>query len=122
MYKLFALMLASCACNTVANLIWKTYLTEHPFLAMTIKEILCVLLSPNIIVGVILYAFSMIMFLHLLSRYAMSVVVPLAAMTYIFNVFAARFYLNEEISQLQLIGILLIIVGIGLVSKGAHID
>jgi drug/metabolite transporter (DMT)-like permease len=70
----------------------------------------------NIIRGVFFEALFFIGLLMLLSKYDVSMVWPLTALSFVATTLAAKFVLHEEISAVRWAGVVLITCGAGLVS------
>lgn len=105
---------ACCACffNACANVFWKFEFSKNTFIFSGLESIIKVFFSINIIIGIIFYICSMLLFFYMLSNFKLSVIVPLTSLTYIFNLIAAYLIFHEKVSFLHLIGTLIIIIGI----------
>ncbi|MEX0267522.1 EamA family transporter [Leptolyngbyaceae cyanobacterium UHCC 1019] len=82
-----------------------------------ISLILNIALTPELIAGLALYAFSSIFFILVLTRVKLSVAAPAVSISYIFSVLLGYFIFNESISRYQVFGLGLIIAGVVLVVK-----
>lgn len=71
----------------------------------------------HLIMGVLLYGLSAVLFVWSLKYGEISVIYPIFATTYIWVSLFAYFYLGESISELKIIGIIFIILGIFLIAK-----
>ena len=97
-------------------------MNKNPFDITSFSSILSAMLSIKIIIGVICYMISMLLFFYLLSNYGLSLVIPMVtAFTYSLNLLSAYFILHERVSPLQIIGILIILIGISLVTYAGPI-
>jgi drug/metabolite transporter (DMT)-like permease len=83
------------------------------FIVYYIKSIF----SPFVFSGLVCYAFSMIAWLWVLSRYELSYARPFVALGYIIVTLYSFFFLGENVSWERWLGIGLIIVGVILVAK-----
>lgn len=109
----------ACACNALANMFWKMQFLKTPFKFDSLQNFINTVFSYRILIGVMLYGISMFLFFYLLSNYKLSIIVPLTSLTYIFNLIIAVFVFKESLIMSQVLGILIIIIGIFLVSKVA---
>lgn len=114
--KLLIPILLATLLNAAANTFWKLELATNPFTFQNPGNIISLFLSFKIILGIIFYGISMILFFYLLSHYQLSLVIPLTALTYIFNFLAAYMVFHENISWSHLLGTFLIIIGIFIIA------
>lgn len=119
MVKLLLPAIIACVCNAAANTLWKLQLSKHPLDISSLQGIFSSVINIKIIIGIILYGLSMIIFFFLLSNYRMADVVPLVAMTYVFSLLAAYIVFKEQLAFIQVIGVTIILFGIFIYAKGA---
>ena len=105
----------ACLCNAVSNTLWKLSLGSHPFKYVGLTSLAALLVRPLILVGIFLYVVSMFVYFYLLSNYKLSVIVPLTSLTYVLNTISAYLIFREEVSLVQILGIVLLCAGIVLV-------
>jgi len=74
--------------------------------------ILTIITNFKIIIGFLLYLTPSIIWIYLLKKIDLSYLQPLMALTYILTPLLAIIFLNEFISILRWIGIIIIIIGI----------
>lgn len=110
----------ACALNAFANGLWKMQFQKQP-LVLKSDILITTLVSPYVIIGICFYVISMLIFFYLLSNYSLSIVIPLTAMTYIFNMLLAFFIFKESFDSYKLIGMIIIILGIAVLSKSKGI-
>lgn len=118
MFKLFLLAMINSLCNTLANASWKYQFSKQALDVSSIGGIIKTCFQFNVLLGVFFYAVSMLTFFYLLSNYKISSVIPLLAMNYIFNLVVAYIFFKDTISMVQILGMLLIILGIVVYSRG----
>ncbi|MBM0743935.1 EamA family transporter [Phormidium sp. CLA17] len=82
-----------------------------------VSHILNIALTPELVAGLALYAFSSIFFILVLTRVKLSVAGPAISISYIFSVLLGYFFFQESISRHHLIGLGLIVAGVVLVVK-----
>lgn len=110
----------ACLCNTVGNALWKSYFAKHPFSLSSFGGVLSVLFSLQVLLGILCYFGSMLLFFYMLSRYNLSLVIPLTSLTYIFNIAAGILMFKEKMSPLQAWGSAIVFIGIIVImSSGA---
>lgn len=75
--------------------------------------------NPIVLVGLLFYGASLILWLLVLSREKLSFVYPLVAFSYVVTVTLSRFVLKEDVPSLRWFGLMVIIIGILLVAKSS---
>ena len=75
--------------------------------------------SPSILFGVGFYVIFFVLFAAALSRADLSFVLPAISSEVVLNVAFADYFLNETVSAIRWIGVLLISVGVGLVVQSS---
>ncbi len=76
-----------------------------------------ILRNPYILVGMILYGVSFIVWLVVLSRVKLSVVYPLTSLNFVFVIILSYFLLGERLTPIQTAAIVTIIAGTLLLMK-----
>jgi drug/metabolite transporter (DMT)-like permease len=87
------------------------------FSAGLFSAYLRIYLSPFVILGSLLYFFSIFFWLYALSKVDLSFAYPFLALSYVLILFASWWLLGENVSFLRWIGVLIICSGVLLVSK-----
>lgn len=113
--SLFIPVLLATLLNTVANTVWKIYFQKYGFNFSSFLSLFD-LVNIYILSGVICYVGSMLLFFYMLSRFDLSVIIPLTALTYIFNMLAAYFIFQESFDIYKIGGMFVIIFGIVILS------
>lgn len=108
----------ACTCNALANMFWKMRFDKIPLVLKSFKDIYGLLTSFHIWVGVFCYGCSMLLFFYMLSNFKLSSIMPVTCMTYIFNIVIARVVFGETISRMQILGTVIVIVGLIILSRG----
>ena len=107
---------AACLLNAIANGLWKVQFQKQP-LVFKFDIMLTTLMSPYIILGICCYVVSMLIFFYLLSNFSLSIIIPLTALTYIFNLLLAFVIFKESFDTYRLAGVVIIILGVAILSK-----
>ncbi len=76
--------------------------------------------SPYILCGVFFEALFFGCLLILMSRSDISFLWPLTGLSFVFATFAAMWFLDEQVSSLRWLGVILIMLGAGLISYSEH--
>lgn len=78
-----------------------------------------IITNGYIISGLACYVFSVVVWLMVLSRVAVSVAYPMLSIGYIVTAIAGHYLFAENLTWLRIVGIIVIILGVYLVSKSA---
>lgn len=73
--------------------------------------------SPYIILGLLAYVISVVVWILVLSRVSVSVAYPMVSLGYIVNAIAAYYLLGESLSASRVAGIVVILIGVYLVAR-----
>jgi drug/metabolite transporter (DMT)-like permease len=115
------LIILTALLNTAAQLLLKVGMDkigEFSFTAAnTLPIALKVITSPFIIIGMIVYVVSVTLWLLVLSRVPVGIAYPMTSLAYIFSAIAAYYFLGEQLSYLQIIGVFIIILGVYLIAQ-----
>ena len=119
--SILPLIILTSLLNTAAQLILKMGMEkigEFNFNFHNVVPIgLKIILSPFVIGGIIIYIFSMTLWLLVLSRMPVNIAYPLSSFGYILNAVGAYYLLGEHLSYLQITGIFVIIFGVYLLTQ-----
>jgi drug/metabolite transporter (DMT)-like permease len=85
-------------------------------LSGAVPFLLKVIVSPQVLLGMILGIVGTLFYLDLLSKYALNLVYPSLSLVYILVALAGIFFLGERITFANWAGILLICAGVGFIS------
>lgn len=121
MMKVILLSVFTTFLITSGQVLWKIglqksggfYLAEMGILSNLIR----VLTNIYVFSGFIVYIIATGFFMFLLSKYDISLVIPISSVSFIFSLIAGSLIFNEQISLMRLIGVFVIITGIFLVLK-----
>ncbi len=81
-----------------------------------LDNIIRILINPQVILGFIVYIFATVIFMYLLSNYEVSFIIPISSVSYVFALLAGKYIFSEIISNTNIIGVLLIMIGVALIS------
>ncbi|HEV2614755.1 MAG TPA: EamA family transporter [Gammaproteobacteria bacterium] len=116
-----SLILLTACLNTAAQLLLKAGMVrigEFGFAAHNIVPIFFkIASSPFILLGLVVYVGSMTLWLLVLSRVPVGIAYPMTSLAYIFNVLGAYIIFSEQINLVQIVGILVIILGVYLIAQ-----
>ncbi len=73
--------------------------------------------NPFILIGIIFYVVSMLIWIGVLSRVDVSVAYPMISLGYIVNAIAAYYLFGEALSLSRVTGLFIILVGVYLVAQ-----
>lgn len=120
--KFFPLLLISVIFNVTANILLKKGVVAIGGVSGSKTKILLELTkiasSPFIIVGLMLYGFSFLVWLRILSTYDLSKSYPIfATIVFLFTTAGSVLFLNESVSLLRILGIAIMLIGIFIVAR-----
>lgn len=106
---------------TTGQVLWKIglqkiggfYLPEKNL----IENFFRIILNGYIFSGFVVYAIATGFFMWLLSKYEISLIIPISSISFIFSLIAGHFIFNEQITPWRLAGVLLIVLGVVLVVR-----
>jgi len=76
-----------------------------------------VIFTPYIFLGLVLYAIAMFLWLSILSRVELSYAYPMLSLSYAFIILASWLIFKEHISFLRLMGVFFICLGVMMVGR-----
>lgn len=81
------------------------------------KRLLALLTEKNIMLGVVLYGISAVLWILALTKKELSYAYPLIGVGYILVVGFSILFLGEEVTWLRWLGVILIVIGVILVTR-----
>lgn len=100
----------------LGQMLWKTELSKYGYLGT--DNFLKIVLSPNIIIGILIYIIATVAWFYILSREAFNIVYPLQlSLAAILGVLLSVFYLHENLTLPRFFGILCLVIGVFLIVK-----
>ena len=113
----FALTVVLCTLMlSVGQVCWKIGLTREGF-SLSRAGILALVGSWQIWAGFVLFGVATLLWFDVLSKAPLSLAYPLMSLSYVFGLFAAKYYFGETVSVTRWSGVLLICLGVALVAK-----
>ena len=104
------------------QVLWKLAIDKNGGLinsdSTNIQNILNLLLSPYMLCGVVIYICATVFWMYLLGEYEYSFIYPMSSMTFVMSLFFASYVFDEEITLYKIIGVLVIMLGVFIVTKG----
>jgi multidrug transporter EmrE-like cation transporter len=120
---MFILILCGVVLNAIAQLFLKHGMNQVGHFSFVLDNIFPiawkVMTTPAIVGGLFCYVLSVVFWLLVLSRVDVSYAYPMLSIGYIVNAFGAHFFLNEELSLMRMLAILVIMLGIFLLTRTA---
>ena len=118
----YALLVVSVAFNVTANILLKTGVVRTGGISAEttniIANILKVAISPYIITGLILYGFSFLIWLRVLTFNDLSRSYPIfATIVFLMTTIGSVIFLKEHVSIIRIVGIAVMLTGIFIVSR-----
>jgi drug/metabolite transporter (DMT)-like permease len=80
-----------------------------------VRHILSIVITPELLTGLLCYGLGAITFILLLTRVKLSIAGPAAALTYVFSVLLGYFAFHEQIPGIRVVGLAFIVCGVVLV-------
>lgn len=90
---------------------------ELPAFSLSLQYAISVCLNGNILAGLFLYFVPALIWIYLLTKFPVSVVQPILALTYVLTPMLATIFLGETVPVLRWIGIFAIIIGVCIVAN-----
>lgn len=120
MRKILLLVLAWCGINTMGEILIKfgsRTLTEPESFAGVLRLLWELIHNPLIMIGVIISAADLVLWIYILKNGDLGLVVPLTSINYIFALAAGWWLFQEPLSASRIFGILLICCGTFFISN-----
>lgn len=112
-------LIFSVALNAIAQIFLRSGALQLKF-EFTLNFLVDLLKSVNIWYGMACYGISIFLWIIVLSKVQVSLAYPFQGLGYIFGTFLAWLYLNEKVSLLNSIGLIVILIGIIILSAGIY--
>ena len=125
MLKLLSILLTGLVCESAGVVLLKKGINQIGDVnGYTAAEIFRVvksgLTSQTIWLGIFFEALFFVGLLVLMSKSDISFLWPLTGLSFVFATFAAMWFLNEQVSPVRWVGVVLIVLGAGFISYSEH--
>lgn len=80
-------------------------------------DIISILFSPFIVIGIILYGLATVIWIYLLSKFPLSFLYPLQSLAYVFGLIVAIVLFQEYVPITRWIGVGIILIGIYFIAR-----
>jgi len=126
MLKLLLILLIGLTCESTGIVFLKKGMTQVGEVnSVTVSEVARIIkagvTNTNILLGVFFQALFFACLLLLMSKSDISFLWPLTGLSFVFATLAARLFLNEHVTPLRWVGIVLIVFGAGIISYTEHL-
>lgn len=82
------------------------------------QTVLQIIINRYIITGLFMYGFSVLIWFFVLSKFELSKAYPFVSIGYLITLLLGYFLLDESLSLYKVVGILIIVFGVLVLSKG----
>jgi multidrug transporter EmrE-like cation transporter len=121
-WSTFALLMIAMCLTVTGELLLKNGMNQHGELnvsASTVVPTFIRIFTNFSIIGGFALVFSGALFwLAVISRWPLSLAYPLLSISYILGIAASALFLKEQVSLLQVLGVLVIVAGVSMVGLG----
>jgi drug/metabolite transporter (DMT)-like permease len=118
----FALLMIAISLTVTGELLLKTAMNRHGELNVSFSTLVPTAIklftNPFVLGGFALVFSGALFWLAVLSRWPLSLAYPLLSISYIIGIIASVLVLKEKVGWVQLLGVLVIVLGVVLVSRG----
>ena len=119
---IYGVVLLSVTFNAMAQLLLRIAMVDFNAASSPrplLSWVLALALSPPLLGGLVLFGFSILAWLVVLSRLPVSIAYPMASLGYVVAALLGVVVLKEPIHVLQIVGIVVICLGVGLIARSA---
>ncbi|NMM54611.1 EamA family transporter [Paenibacillus aquistagni] len=106
----YGLLLLNILFLVAGQIVWKMGLAQQD--GLQLHNLLSVLFSPLILLGIAFYGIATVLWLFVLSRLPLSIAYPLQSLAYVFGLLAALYLFGEVIPVNRWLGAGIIILGV----------
>ncbi|MDF2531561.1 MAG: transporter [Clostridia bacterium] len=112
-----ALILTSIIMGAVGQILLKVGANRLGSINFNIEGLLSIIKNYYIIIGLVLFGTSFLLWVKILTKNDLSYVYPMVSISYIIIILASRFLFNEPFTINKIIGIIAIICGVFIINK-----
>lgn len=103
--------------GAVGQILLKVGANKLGGLSLSIGGLLSLIKNAYILIGLILFGTSFLLWVKVLTKNDLSYVYPMVSISYIIIIVASRFLFNEPFTTNKIIGILAIVFGVIIINK-----
>jgi drug/metabolite transporter (DMT)-like permease len=123
-WSTFALLMIAMSLTVTGELLLKRGMDNHGVLNVSLSTLIPTgvkLFTSPLILGGFVFVFGGALFwLSVLSRWPLSLAYPLLSISYIIGIILSVLILKERVTWVQVVGVLIIVVGVSLVGIGRN--
>ncbi len=123
MNRYIPLILAGVFLNAAAQIVIKKGMMQIGTFAFSLKNMVPVGIkvasSPFVILGIMFYVISLVLWLMVLSRVDVSYAYPMLSVGYIVAALFGKYIFNEPVGPVRWAGIIIICIGVYLITRSA---
>lgn len=121
MLKVVILSISTTLLITTGQVLWKIGIQKAGGFFLPDQSIfdnvIRILFNGWVLSGFVVYAIATGFFMWLISKFDISLIIPITSVAFIYSLLAGYFIFNEQISLVRIFGVLLIIAGVFFVVK-----
>ncbi len=116
------ILILACVCiGTMGQLLLKTGMDRIGAFSFALQNVLPIFIkvisSPFVLLGILCYALSLVVWLLVLSRAEVGYAYPLLSIGYVLTAILAFFFFGESLSMIRIFGIALIMLGVVFITR-----
>jgi multidrug transporter EmrE-like cation transporter len=112
----YVYLLSSIVISVIGQLFLKKGVSSSN-LSFNLPSIIKTFFTPEVFFGFVLYGLSAILWLFVLQKFPLTVAYPFLSLTYVIILIAGVFWLQEPLSFIKVVGVILILLGVVLVNR-----
>jgi len=119
---IYGIVVLSVTFNAMAQLLLRMGMVDFNAASRSqplVSRVLALAFSPPLMGGLVLFGFSILAWLVVLSRLPVSIAYPMASLGYVAAALLGVVFLREPVHVLQIVGIAVICLGVGLIARSA---
>ncbi|MGP8025795.1 MAG: EamA family transporter [Acidocella sp.] len=119
---IYGIVVLSVTFNATAQLLLRMAMVDFNTTSPSqplVSRMLVLGFSPPLMGGLVLFGFSILAWLVVLSRLPVSIAYPMASLGYVMAALLGVVFLREPVHVLQIVGIVVICLGVGLIARSA---
>jgi drug/metabolite transporter (DMT)-like permease len=117
MLRNLTLLFGYISCVTLAQILLKISMNQLAMARVNLQFFQSVFSSPRVLIGVVLYALSFIIWLVVLTRMELTFAYPLLSLSVVLVAIISWFFMGETFNIYRLFGMVLTILGAWLIVK-----